>query len=157
MAERKRKTPKKASTLNRVTAGTPIRLEKASSTRKPKPKVATVVVQEINPVGGFAKFIKDYGVVGVAVGFAIASQAQILIKSLIDNVITPIYALIFNTGDPKTQSLVMHFRDHPIQELKWGAFTTQLLNFLFVLATIYAIVKILKLDKFDKKDEDKKK
>lgn len=156
MAERKRKTPKKAPITTRVTVGTPIRLEQPAGKRKPKPNPAVVVVQEINPVGGFAKFIKDYGVIGVAIGFAIASQAQVLIKSLMDNVITPAYTVLFNVASPEKAVLHMHFRDRT-SILNWGLFLNQLINFIFVLAVIYALVKILGLDKLDKKDQEKKK
>ena len=155
MSERKRKR-QKTTQFEQITAGTIIRMEKAKSSRKPKTNSVLVVAQEVNPVTGFTKFIKDYGVIGVAVGFAIASQSQVLIKSLIDNMITPLYTLLFNTGDPKSQVFTMNFRDHPAQELKWGLFLTQFINFLFVLAAIYAIVKILGLDKLGKKDEDEK-
>ena len=73
MAERKRR---KASTSKMVTTGTTIRIEQPKSQRKPKPKVAVVVAQEINPVSGFVGFLREHAVVSLAVGFAIATQAQ---------------------------------------------------------------------------------
>jgi large-conductance mechanosensitive channel len=146
MAERKRKAPtniKKSTKMQQVTVGTNIRMEKPSSNRQPKPNVVSVVAQEVNPMNGFLKFVRDYGVIGVAVGFAIASQAQLLI------------ALLFNTGDPASQVIILHFRDRT-GEIKWGILATQLMNFIFVLIVIYALIKISGLDKLDDKDKKKK-
>jgi len=157
MAERKRKTsktPKKSTKMEQVTVGTTIRMEKPKSKRQPKPNVILVAAQEVNPVIGFTKFLRDYGVVGVAVGFAIASQAQLLIKSLIDNLITPTYTLLFNTGDPHKQVSTLHFRDRA-GTFSWGLVITQLINFFFVLAVIYLFIRLLGLHKLDKQDKKK--
>ena len=65
-----------------ITAGTNIRFEPSKSSRQPKPKVATVVVQEINPVGGFFDFLRQHAVVGLIIGFVIGTQVQTLVKQL---------------------------------------------------------------------------
>lgn len=150
MSERKQKS-QKSPNIEQLTAGTTIRIEQPKSKRQGKAKVTVAVVKDINPVTGFANFIRHYGVIAVAVGFAIASQAQLLIKSLIDNLISPMYALIFGTGDPAKQVATLHFSNRA-QPFKWGLVITQLVNFLFILAVIYAIVKILNLNKLDKEE-----
>ena len=151
MADRKRKPLKikKGMIVEQVTAGTTMRMEQPKSKRQPKTNVVVVAAQEINPVTGFTKFLRDYGVVGVAVGFAIASQAQLLIKSIIDNFITPLYTLLLHTGDPKKQVATLHFRGR-VDSFHWGIVLTQLINFFFVLAVIYALVRLLGLHKLDK-------
>ena len=159
MSQRKRnakKTIAPGTTVEQATAGTIIRMEQPKSKRQSKTNVVIVAAQDINPVTGFTKFIRDYGVIGVAVGFAIASQAQLLIKSLIDNLITPTYTLLFNTGNPQKQISTIHFRDRA-GTYSWGLVITQLINFFFVLAVIYALVRLLGLHKLDKdKSEDSK-
>jgi large conductance mechanosensitive channel len=154
MAERKRKA-KTTETTHIVTAGTTIRLEQPRSNRQPKQSVAVVVAQEVNPVGGFVNFIREHAVVSLAVGFAIATQAQTLIKQLIASFVDPLYALLFNGQKLTGQTFAVHFHDRE-SLFAWGAFVSTLINFLFVLLAIYILIKIFKLDKLDKPKPKKK-
>lgn len=147
-AQRKRKT----STTQTVTTGTTIRLEQPKSGRGKKQNVAAVVVQEINPVSGFVGFLREHAVVGLAVGFAIATQAQALIKQLITSFIDPLYALLFNGEKLSQRSTTVHFHGREAS-LAWGSFVYTLIDFLFVLAAIYLIIKLFNLDKLDKKKD----
>jgi large-conductance mechanosensitive channel len=135
-----------------VTAGTTIKFEEPKSGRGKEP-VAKIVVQEINPVGGFVEFLREHAVVGLAIGFIIGLQAQGLVKSLVDGFINPTFQLFF--GQALVQrTYTWHFHGRAAS-YGWGAFVYGLLNFLFVLAAIYALVKILNLDKLDKPQEKK--
>jgi large conductance mechanosensitive channel protein len=154
MAERKRKANKEITHI--VTPGSTIRFEEPKSKRgQPKQKVTVVVAQELNPASGFLNFIREHAVVSVAVGFVIASQAQILIRALIDNFINPLYGLLFNTQSLNKQTVTLHFHDRAAP-VNWGIIITTLINFLFVLLAIYMLIKIFNLDKLDKKDDTKK-
>lgn len=146
-AKRKRKI-KSAPTTQVLTSGTTIRIEPPSSDRKPKPNPATVVVQEINPVGGFLMFLREHAIVGLAVGFTIATQVQALVKQLIASFIDPMYGLLF-TQKLSNKTLTLHWHSRS-QSFTWGAFAYTLLDFLFVVGAIYAIIKIFNLDKWDK-------
>lgn len=152
MAAQARKRTK--GTTKAVTQGTPIRFESPHSNRKPRPNAAVVVAHEMNPVGGFTKFLREYAVITVAIGFAIATQAQVLIKQLLASFIDPMYALLLNGQvlSAKTTTITWHGRQ---QAFAWGAFVYTLLDFLFVLIIIYAVVKFFALDKLT--HEDKKK
>lgn len=134
--------------IKSVTVGTPLNMESPHSPRKPRPNPALVAAQEINPVSGFTTFLRDYAVVGLAVGFIIGLQAQNLMKQLVSSFIDPAFNLLFGQAlSQRTFTLEWHGRT---SDFPWGAFTYVLLNFLFVLAVIYAIVKILKLDRLEK-------
>lgn len=136
-----------------ITPGSTVRFEQPSSSRGPKPKKSTVFVQEFTPVNGFVDFLREHAVVSLAVGFAIATQAQTLIKQLISSFIDPLYGLLFSQKlSEKVVKLHFHGR---AQEFAWGAFVYSFVDFLFVLAAIYAIIKLLKLDKLDKPKEEK--
>ena len=150
MAERKRKA--KQNTTHVVTSGTTIRLEQPASSRQRKQSTTKVIIQEVNPMGGFVNFIREHAVVSLAVGFAIATQAQALIKQLISSFIDPLYALLFNTEKLSTHTATFRFHDRA-QAFAWGAFVYALIDFMFVLAAIYAIIKIFNLDKLDKKKD----
>ena len=151
MAAKSRKRKQSRSPVKPLTTGTVIRFEEPKSDRG-KPNVAQVVVQEINPVGGFVNFLREHAVVGLAVGFVIGTQAQALVKALVASFIDPAFQLFFGTA--LSQSIfTLHFSGKQAN-FGWGSFVYGLLNFLFVLAAVYAIVKIFKLDKLDKKPED---
>jgi large conductance mechanosensitive channel len=153
MATQKRN--RKAPGVGQVVAvGTPIRFEKPKSSRK-KAKasdVAVVVAQEINPVSGFGDFLKQYAVVGLAIGFIVGLQAQDLVRSLVTSFIDPTFQLLF--GD-KLQNKVFHIGFHGREQaFMWGTFVRSVLYFLFVLAAIFVIVKLLNLDKFGSVSKD---
>ena len=139
--------------VQNVTTGSTIRIEQPKSARGKK-SVTTVVVQEINPVGGFVMFLREHAVVSLAVGFAIATQAQALIKQLITSFIDPLYALLFNSEKLSQRATTIYFHGRHTS-LAWGAFMYTLIDFIFVLAAIYFLIKLFNLDKLDKKAEDK--
>jgi large conductance mechanosensitive channel len=102
---------------------------------------------------GFLHFLRDYAVVGLAVGFIIGQQAQFLIKQLIDSFVTPLLNVIIGES-VQNKSVTISSGDHS-GEITWGKFVYVLFNFIFVMIFIYIVVKLLKLDKL--KDADKKK
>lgn len=107
-----------------------------------------IIVPEVHPVSGFVDFLREHTVVSLAVGFAIATQAQTVIKQLIASFIDPLYGLLFSQRlSDKVVTLHFHGR---AQAFAWGAFVYTFIDFLFVLAAIYIIVKSLNLDKLDK-------
>ena len=154
MAKRQHHTP--ADQIPALTPGTTIRFEQPNSSRKSKPNPAVVVVQEVNPVGGFVDFLREHAVVGLAIGFIIGLQAQTLVKQLVSSFIDPAFQLFFGQT-LQSRTFVLSFSGRNIH-FGWGAFVYQLLDFVFVLAAIYAIVKFFSLDELDKpKKKGKKK
>jgi large-conductance mechanosensitive channel len=100
-------------------------------------------------VNGFVIFIREHAIVGLAVGFMIATQAQSVIRQLVESFIDPMIALVF--GGDKLNELVITvslFGNHT--GIKYGAFLYALINLLAVLVTIYVLVRTLKLEKLDK-------
>jgi large-conductance mechanosensitive channel len=138
-----------------VTTGSTIRIEQPKSSRQPKTKVSVVVAKEVNAVGGFLEFLREHAVVSLAVGFAIATQAQALIRQLITSFIDPAWALAFNGDKLSAKQSIVHWHGRE-QLFTWGAFAYATLDFLFVLLAIYVLVKILGLDKLEKKKDKKK-
>lgn len=137
-----------------VTTGTNLRMEEASSDRKPKPNQAIMVVHEMNPVGGFVTFLREHAIVGLAVGFAIATQVQALVKQLIASFIDPLYGLFF-AQKLSDKTVTLHWHDRA-QIFDWGAFAYTMVDFIFVLIVIYVLIKSFNLDKWDKPKEKNK-
>jgi len=128
-----------------------IRLEEPTSRRRRKRSAVDLVMPD-QFATGFINFLREHAVVGLAIGFVIGLQAQTLVKSLVDSFISPAFNLFFGQS-LQHRDFTLHFHKH-VANFGWGAFIYTLLNFLFVLAAIYAIFKYLKLDKLDKpKDE----
>ena len=158
MAAAAKRKPQKQDQAHVITTGTTIRFESPHSDRTSKSKTeqAVFVIQEANPVSGFVSFLREYAIVGLAVGFVIATQSQAIIKQLTTSFIDPIYALFFGGGKIGDNTFTVTWNGRS-EIFAWGAFFSVVLNFVFVMAVLYAIIKIFKLDKFDKKKDEAKK
>ncbi len=106
-------------------------------------------------VGGFVQFLREHAIVGLAVGFVVGTQSQAVVKQLITSFIDPAFMLFFGGTELSKRTFTLHlWKNHA--NFGWGAMAYALINVLFVLAVIYALIKILKLDKLDaKKDASK--
>jgi large-conductance mechanosensitive channel len=136
------------------TRGGPVHMEESAGRQRQQHR--TVVVREFIQVDGFLNFLREHTVVTLAVGFAIATQAQTVIKQLIASFIDPLYGLLFSQK-LSARTLMLHFHGRS-QQFAWGAFVYTFIDFIFVLLAIYLIVKALNLDKLDKPviEEEKK-
>jgi large-conductance mechanosensitive channel len=135
-----------------LTAGTTVRMEVPQSSRqrptRTKQVAAVIVDSDINPVSGFVSFLREHAIVGLAIGFVIGTQVQGVVKQLIASFIDPLFKLLLGQAlSQRTFTAHWHTR---AASFGWGAFVYGLLDFLFVLATIYVVVKVLNLDKLDK-------
>ena len=112
----------------------------------------TVKVPKIlTPFQGFVDFIREQGVIGLAVGLALGAQVKSLVDQIILSFINPAIGLLLpGRGNLAEQVFHAHFRGKT-QVFAWGAFVSQLISFIAVAAIIYYVVKGLKLDKLDKK------
>ena len=146
----KKKPIKKQTAAQADTSGSTIRFEQPRSSRQHKPKV--IVGPDIHPVGGFVDFLREHAVVSLAIAFVIGLQSQTLVKQLVASFIDPLFKLLFGQAlSLRTFTVDWHGRS---ASFAWGAFAYGLLDFIFVLLAVYAIVKFLSLDKLDKPKED---
>ncbi len=99
---------------------------------------------------GFTDFVREQGVIGLAVGLVLGTQIKAVVDQLVNSFVNPFVGLLL-PGKGSLQEVVFHVSD---QTFKWGAFVSQLISFFIVCAIVYFLVKGLKLDKLDKKKED---
>ena len=99
-----------------------------------------------NHLKEFLDFIREKGVVGLAVGFILGGAVSGLVKSIVDDLINPVLGLLLNQVKSLTE-LVINIGDSSIRV---GNFVNVLINFIVVAAVVYFGVKWLKLDKLDK-------
>ena len=106
-------------------------------------------------VGGFMNFVREQGVVGLAVGLAIGTAATVLVKSLVDNIIMPLVGkLLPGSGSLATKSSCLSSTDGVCTNvMNWGLVLSNLISFLVIAAVIYFVVKGFNLDKLDKKKD----
>ncbi len=86
----------------------------------------------------FFEFIKEYKVVGLAVGIVMGLASTALVKSLVDNVIMPLITPFIPGGAWKEAI----FSFGPVI-LKWGAFLGELINFLVIAFVVFLIAKLV--------------
>lgn len=142
---------------------------RSSSTQK-KEKVAKVVgrVRQApapKHVRGFTEFVREQGVVGLAIGLAIGTQAGATVRAIVDGFVSPIVTFLVGSPTALTSSKWNVIgRDNEgtnywltlgnrTLEVQWGLILASSITLVAVAAVIYFVVKGLKLDKFDKKKD----
>lgn len=94
----------------------------------------------------FVGFIREQGVVGLAIGFLLGGAVSKTVASLVENVINPIIGLALGKVDLSDKTLVLGD-----VTVKYGAFISSIVDFIIIAAVIYFIFRGLGLDKLDKK------
>jgi len=102
-------------------------------------------------VGGFTNFIREYAVVGLAVGFIVGQQANGVMKQLVASFVDPWLQILFGPELSKRTAVLHHGKD-PVA-MPWGAFIYAMIEFFIVAVVIYLVVKLLRLDKLKKPKE----
>jgi large conductance mechanosensitive channel len=98
---------------------------------------------------GFLNFIREQGVMGLAVGFLLGGAVSKLVTALINDVINPLLSLVLGVaGNFKEASLQIGS-----SKLMWGDFLAALIDFAVIAAVVYYGVHGLGLDKIDKKKD----
>jgi large-conductance mechanosensitive channel len=100
---------------------------------------------------GFINFVRQQGVVGLAVGLAIGTAAGASVKTIVEGFITPIVRLIVGT-ERSLEAAVWHVEIGAREaDFAWGAVVSSLITLLATALVIYLIVHFLRLDRLDKK------
>lgn len=98
---------------------------------------------------GFLNFIREQGVVGLAVGFILGGAVSKVVAGLVTDIINPVLGLALGAaGGLKTAS----FEIGSVSIL-WGDFVSVLIDFVVIALVVYFGVKLIGLDKIDKKKE----
>lgn len=102
---------------------------------------------------GFMNFVREQGVVSLAVGLAIGTAAGDTVKKLVEGFINPVVQFLVGSREgleTATWHINMWGRS---ADFKWGAFVSSAITLLATAFVIYFIVEGMKLDKLDKKKE----
>lgn len=98
-------------------------------------------------VTGFFLFIREQGVVGLAIGFILGGAINKLVGSLVADVIQPAISMIFGASS---------LADLKYSQIMYGKFIASMIDFVVIAAVVFFGFKGLKLDRLDLKKEEKK-
>jgi large conductance mechanosensitive channel len=91
----------------------------------------------------FTRFLKEYGVIGLAIAVIIGGKAGELVKAIVDGLLMPIVGLVLPGGD---------WQKWTLGPFAIGSVLAALLNFLIVAFLVYWFAKkVLKEETVGKK------
>lgn len=97
----------------------------------------------------FIAFIREQGVIGLAIGFILGGAVSEVVKSFINDIVNPVLGLVLGSVDGIKSMSVSLFG----AELLLGNFIAIIINFIIIAMVVYFGFKGLGLDKLDKKKE----
>lgn len=95
---------------------------------------------------GFIDFIREQGVMGLAIGFILGGAVSKVVSALVEDVINPLLGLLLG----KVGNLANATFNIGEAVIGWGHFISVLIDFLVVALVVYYGFKALRLDKLDK-------
>ena len=96
---------------------------------------------------GFMDFIREQGVVGLAIGFILGGAVSKVVSALVEDIINPILGVVLGAaGGLETAVIKLG-----TVQIMIGDFIGVVIDFLVIAAVVYYGVKFLGVDKLDKK------
>jgi large conductance mechanosensitive channel len=105
--------------------------------------------KNIKPLQGFFDFIREQGVVGLAVGFILGGAVSKVVASLVTDIINPILGIILGAAGG-LDKIALKIGS---TQIMLGNFIGVIIDFLVIAMVVYFGVKGLGLDKLDKKNK----
>jgi len=128
---------------------TAVRFRPSPHLKQKPPKGAVFVLRNgvyYAHMKGFIDFIREKGVVGLAVGFILGGAVSKVVSALVTDIINPVLSLALGaTGGLKTASLKLGSA-----EILYGDLISVVVDFLIVAFVVYFGVKLLGFEKLDK-------
>ncbi|MEK7594858.1 MAG: MscL family protein [Patescibacteria group bacterium] len=96
---------------------------------------------------GFMTFVREQGVIGLAIGLAIGAQVGLTVAAIVKGIVDPIIGFIIgDTAGLSAAKFTVTAGDRSMTIL-WGLVASSLITLLAVSALIYFVVTGFKLDK----------
>ncbi|HSX45236.1 MAG TPA: MscL family protein [Candidatus Saccharimonadales bacterium] len=126
----------------------------AEEKSRPESRQVVVVLPAIQApkwLQGFVNFVREQGVVGIAIGLTVGLAAKSLVDSFVQNVVNPLAGMLYGGGQLAEKTWCLKsVGTKCTNPLSYGSFLNALINFIIILAIVYFVVKRLKLDRLDK-------
>ncbi|HOX30402.1 MAG TPA: MscL family protein [Candidatus Paceibacterota bacterium] len=98
---------------------------------------------------GFIDFIREQGVVGLAVGFILGGAVSKVVSALVTDVINPFLGLALGSA----QGLRAASINVGSAQILYGDLLSVIVDFLVIALVVYYGVKLIGLDKLDRKKD----
>jgi large conductance mechanosensitive channel len=129
--------------------------EKQKIIQKKEVTMSLPIVKVPGWLQGFIDFVREQGVVGVAVGLTLGLSAKSVVDSIVNYLLNPVIGVLTGGQGLATKYVCIdRVKDSCSAKLGLGQVASALLGFIVVAALVYFVVKGLKLDKLDKKKEE---
>lgn len=102
-------------------------------------------------LSGFMTFVREQGVVGLAVGLAIGTAAGATVKQIVEGFINPLINLLVGSQEGLMAATWVVKVGEREAVFAWGAVLSSAITLLATALVIYWLVKVAKLDRLDKK------
>jgi large conductance mechanosensitive channel len=96
---------------------------------------------------GFIYFIREQGVVGLAVGFILGGSVSKVVSAIVTDLVTPFLGVILGAVGNLSD---LYWQIGPAK-IMWGDFVNNVINLIVIALVVYVGVKVFKLDRLDKK------
>lgn len=101
---------------------------------------------------GFLNFIREQGVIGLAIGLAVGAAAGASVKTIVENFINPIVGFILGGKDLSGLEWHTGLMNGKVELIfGWGAIVSSLITLTATALVVYLIIHAAKLDRLDKK------
>lgn len=92
---------------------------------------------------GFLQFMREQGVMGLALGFILGTSVSKVVTSFSGDIINPVLAIVLGSTD--------RIETFAIGPVRLGNFISNTIDFVIIAAVVYLLFKMLGLDKLDVK------
>jgi large conductance mechanosensitive channel len=92
--------------------------------------------------GGFLDFVRERGVMGLAIGFVLGSAVQKVVTAFVNDIVNPFVGILLGRADG--------IKTFAIGNFLIGDFIAVLIDFLILAFIIYLVFRLLGLEKLDK-------
>lgn len=90
---------------------------------------------------GFLQFMREHGVMGLALGFILGTSVSKVVISFSADIINPTLAIVLGSTD--------RIETFTIGPIHIGNFISNVLDFVIIAGVVYLLFKMLGLDKLD--------
>ncbi len=127
---------------------------KAAATARKTAKKTVAKTTRRTGLYGFTDFIREQGVVGIAIGLVFAAQIKVVVDQFLASFVNPILGIVLpGTGDLSKKTVTFMIDKNGTKEqlvFAWGQFAYVLLSFIIVAVIIFYVFKSLKLERLKK-------
>ena len=113
--------------------------EERSSWRK------SMLVAPRHGFSSFIEFVRERGVMGLAIGFVLGTSVQKLVTAFVTDIVNPFVGVVMGRADG--------IKNFSVGPFLVGDFISVTIDFIFLVAIIYFVFKGLGLDRLDKPKE----